>query len=86
MLVSIDGSEQFYKALNHAVAIAERYGSELTLFTIVLKVIVPELKIEELLNIILEEEQHCSRSGEGLGLVSEHVDQAEYKVRSNTLN
>ena len=34
LLVAVDGSEQSYKALDHAVAIAEKFDSELILLTI----------------------------------------------------
>jgi len=35
LLVAVDGSEQSYKALDHAVAIAEKFGSELKFLTVV---------------------------------------------------
>jgi len=35
LLVAIDGSEQSYKALDYAVAIAEKFGSELVLLTVI---------------------------------------------------
>ena len=35
LLVAVDGSEQSYKALTHAVAIAEKFGSELKIVTVV---------------------------------------------------
>ena len=41
VLVALDGSEQSYKALEHAVAIAEKFGSELTILTIVPKIVFP---------------------------------------------
>ncbi len=34
LLVAIDGSEQSYKALDHVVAIAEKFDSELVLLTV----------------------------------------------------
>ena len=37
LLVAINGSEQSYNALDHAVSIAEKFGSELTLLTVVPK-------------------------------------------------
>jgi nucleotide-binding universal stress UspA family protein len=43
ILVTLDGSEQSYKALNHAAAIAEKFGSELTLLTVVPRVTLPIL-------------------------------------------
>jgi len=41
MLVALDGSEQSRKALDHAVAIAEKFSSELTLLTVVPRVMIP---------------------------------------------
>ena len=41
ILVALDGSEQSYKALDHAAAIAEKFGSELTLLTVVPRVMIP---------------------------------------------
>ena len=41
LLVAVDGSEQSYKALDHAVAIAEKFGSELVLLTVIPKTIAP---------------------------------------------
>ena len=41
VLVALDGSEQSYKALDHAAAIAEKFGSELTLLTVVPRVMIP---------------------------------------------
>ena len=41
ILVALDGSEQSYKALDHAAAIAEKFGSELTLLTVVPRVMLP---------------------------------------------
>lgn len=41
VLVALDGSEQSYKALDHAAAIAEKFGSELTLLTVVPRVTLP---------------------------------------------
>lgn len=38
VLVALDGSEQSCKALDHAAAIAEKFGSELTLLTVVPRV------------------------------------------------
>ena len=35
LLVAVDGSEQSYKALDHAVAIAEKFDSELVLLTVI---------------------------------------------------
>jgi len=41
ILVALDGSEQSCKALDHAAAIAEKFGSELTLLTVVPRVMIP---------------------------------------------
>ena len=41
LLVAVDGSEQSYKALDHAVAIAEKFDSELILLTIIPTMITP---------------------------------------------
>jgi nucleotide-binding universal stress UspA family protein len=41
ILVALDGSEQSYKALDHAAAIAEKFGSELTLLTVVPRMMTP---------------------------------------------
>jgi len=41
LLVAVDGSEQSYKALDHAVAIAEKFDSELVLLTVIPTMIVP---------------------------------------------
>ena len=41
LLVAVDGSEQSYKALDHAVNIAKKFGSELTLLAVVPTTIVP---------------------------------------------
>ena len=41
LLVALDGSEQSCKALDHAAAIAEKLGSELTLLTVVPRVKLP---------------------------------------------
>ena len=35
LLVVVDGSEQSYKVLDHAVALAEKFGSELKILTVV---------------------------------------------------
>jgi len=35
LLVAFDGSEQSYRALDHAVAMAEKFGSELVLLTVI---------------------------------------------------
>ncbi len=35
LLVAVDGSKQSYKALDHAVALAEKFGSELKLLAVV---------------------------------------------------
>jgi len=39
LLVAVDGSEQSYKALDQAVAIAEKFDSELIVLTIISNVI-----------------------------------------------
>ena len=41
LLVAVDGSEHSYKALDHAVAIAEKFDSELVLLTVIPTMIVP---------------------------------------------
>jgi len=41
VLVALDGSEQSRKALDHAAAIAEKFGSELTLLTVVPRAMLP---------------------------------------------
>ena len=41
LLVAFDGSEQSYKALYHAISIAEKFGAELTLLTVVPRHITP---------------------------------------------
>ena len=41
ILVAIDGSEQSCKALDHAAAIAEKFGSELMLLTVVPRAMPP---------------------------------------------
>ena len=41
VLVAINGSEQPYRALEQAVAIAEKFGSELTILTVVPKMVFP---------------------------------------------
>jgi len=41
ILVALDDSEQSYKALDHAAAIAEKFGSELTLLTVIPRVMFP---------------------------------------------
>jgi len=41
LLVAVDGSEQSYKALDHAVAIAEKCGSEIVLLTVIPPMIAP---------------------------------------------
>jgi len=41
VLVALDGSEQSCKALDHAATIAEKFGSELTLLTVVPRVTLP---------------------------------------------
>jgi len=41
LLVAVDGSEQSYKALDHAVAIAEKFDSELVLLTVIPTMIAP---------------------------------------------
>ena len=41
LLVAVDGSEQSYKALDHAVAIAEKFDSELVLLTVIPTIITP---------------------------------------------
>jgi len=41
LLVAVDGSEQSYKALDHAVAIAEKFGSELILLAVISKLTIP---------------------------------------------
>jgi len=43
LLVAVDGSEHSYKALDHAVAIAEKFDSELILLTILPSLIPPFL-------------------------------------------
>ncbi len=35
LLVAVDGSEQSYKALDHAIALAEKFGSELKILTVI---------------------------------------------------
>ncbi len=35
LLVAVDGSKQSYKAIDHAVALAEKFGSELKLLSVV---------------------------------------------------
>ena len=47
MLVALDGSERSYKALEHAVAIAEKFGSELTILTVVPKMVFPVFPHED---------------------------------------
>jgi len=46
LLVAFDGSEQSYKALDHAVAIAEKFDSELVLLTVIPTMIAPFLTDE----------------------------------------
>ena len=41
VLIALDGSEHSYKALDHASAIAEKFGSELTILTVVPKMVYP---------------------------------------------
>ena len=41
LLVAVDGSEQSYKALDHAVTIAEKFDSELVLLTVIPTIITP---------------------------------------------
>ena len=41
ILVALDGSERSCKALDHAAAIAEKFGSELTLLTVVPREMLP---------------------------------------------
>ena len=41
LLVAVDGSEHSYKALDHAVAIAEKFGSELILLAVISRFIIP---------------------------------------------
>ncbi|HUS78506.1 MAG TPA: universal stress protein, partial [Patescibacteria group bacterium] len=41
ILVALEGSEQSCKALDHAAAIAEKFGSELTLLTVVPRAMFP---------------------------------------------
>jgi len=41
LLVAVDGSEQSYKALDHAVAIAEKFESELVLLAVIPSMIAP---------------------------------------------
>jgi nucleotide-binding universal stress UspA family protein len=41
ILVAVDGSEQSYKALDHAAAIAETFGSELTLLAVIPRMMIP---------------------------------------------
>ena len=41
ILVALDGSEESYRALEHAASIAEKFGSELTLLAVVPRVMLP---------------------------------------------
>jgi len=55
LLVAVDGSEQSYKALDHSVAIAEKFGSELIVLTVVSNVMEPFLVTDSYDPIIYEE-------------------------------
>jgi len=55
LLVAVDGSEQSYKALDHSVAIAEKFGSELIVLTVVSNVMEPLLVTDSYDPIIYEE-------------------------------
>jgi len=46
LLVAVDGSEQSYKALDHAVAIAEKFDSKLLLLTVISTLVPPFLTDE----------------------------------------
>ena len=41
ILVALDGSQESYRALEHAASIAEKFGSELTLLAVVPRVMLP---------------------------------------------
>jgi nucleotide-binding universal stress UspA family protein len=43
ILVAVDGSEQSCKALDHAAAIAEKFGSELTLLAVIPRMVAREM-------------------------------------------
>lgn len=68
ILVALDGSEESYRALEHAVAISEKFGSELRLLAVVPKMTMPPSTYRE--------------SGTGFGqTTTTDVDMAENRER-----
>ena len=83
ILVAVDGSEQSYKALDHAAAIAEKFGSELTLLTVVPRVMIPVFSHEGSGAPPLSVARKMTQYQEGMKAIYQNVlTKAEARVRS----
>ena len=83
VLVALDGSEQSYKALDHAVAIAKKFGSELTILTVVPKIVYPVFPHEDLSGFPRTAIKSIFQAQESLKVFYQDIlTNAEAKVRS----
>jgi len=87
ILVALDGSEQSCKALDHAAAIAEKFGSELTLLTVVPRVTLPIFPNEGLGAVTMTSAKNMIQEQEKMKNVYQDVlADAEARVRSEHPN
>jgi len=87
ILVALDGSEQSCKALDHAAAIAEKLGSELTLLTVVPRVMLPILPNAGLGSVTMTSAKNMIQEQEKMRDVYQDVlADAEARVRSEHPN
>jgi nucleotide-binding universal stress UspA family protein len=83
ILVAIDGSGQSCKALDHAAAIAEKLGSELTLLTVVPRVTLPILPNAGLGAVTMTSAKNMIQEQEKIKDVYQDIlGDAEARVRS----
>jgi len=83
ILVALDGSEQSYKALDHAAAIAEKFGSELTLLTVVPRVMIPIIPNAGFSAVTMTSAKNMIQEQEKMEVFYKNVlTEAETRVRS----
>jgi len=83
ILVALDGSEQSCKAVDHAAAIAEKFGSELTLLTVVPRVTLPILPNAGLGAVTMTSAKNMIQEQEKIkDIYQDILGDAETRVRS----
>lgn len=83
ILVALDGSEQSQRALDHAVAIAEKFGAELTMLAVVPRATIPAFAEEGFEEEPTAETEEMAHFRERMWDIYRSVlTEAEYRVRS----